>query len=150
MARSLVPLMRLRSTLRSYSPTPAAPSSSRLFCTKSTPRGRCFLAVAPPTVPEFHSSSYFESEDNVFIRVLMPGVAEEDVDVHFERNNVVIHGLRKKEAYEEGDTVHVSDFGLRVGAAEHLKLSEMKVVMNNGILKVVIPKAAKGGGGGFF
>lgn len=80
----------------------------------------------------------------------MPGVAEEDVDVHFERNNVVIHGLRKKEAYEEGDTVHVSDFGLRVWAAEHLKLSEMKVVMNNGILKVVIPKAAKGGGGGFF
>jgi len=126
----------------------ALSSSSRRFTTKSVSGARRILAVFPPE--EFRSSSAAESDDKVFLRVLMPGVAREDVDVRVDGNKVVIHGLRRKLPYEETDSDHHCEFGLhRVGLhCRSLNLSDMKAVMKNGILKLVIPKVAEGGGGG--
>lgn len=75
----------------------------------------------------------------------MPGVAREDVDVRVDGNKVVIHGLRRKLPYEETDSDHHCEFGLhRVGLhCRSLNLSDLKAVMKNGILKLVIPKVAE-------
>ncbi|KAH7845929.1 hypothetical protein Vadar_007618 [Vaccinium darrowii] len=107
-ATSIVPI---GSAVKSHSPQEfrsvcsvlyQAPHALLIFLSSGEP-----IPVAQLSLSSlFRSSSAAESDDKVFLRVLMPGVAREDVDVRVDGNKVVINGLRRKQPYEEAHTDH--------------------------------------------
>ncbi|XP_050224595.1 heat shock 22 kDa protein, mitochondrial-like [Mercurialis annua] len=81
-----------------------------------------------------------ETDDALNLRIEMPGLAKEDVNVSMEQNTLVIKGEEPKESGrdEESGKKYCGKFDL---VPEKLyKGGEIKAEMKNGVLKVVVPK----------
>ena len=96
---------------------------------------------------DFHPSlDVSETEEAIQIRVDLPGIKPEEVDVEVRNNVLQITGERKEEREEKGKTWHRTE--RRVGRfARSLALpcavEEEKVIAecSNGVLNILLPKA---------
>ena len=80
-----------------------------------------------------------EGKDALFLRMDMPGLGKEDVNVSVEQNTLIIKGQGGKESEDDESGRKYSS---RIDLPDQLyKLDEIKAEMKNGVLKVVIPKA---------
>ncbi|KAL3652324.1 hypothetical protein CASFOL_002005 [Castilleja foliolosa] len=79
-----------------------------------------------------------ETSEGLHLRMDMPGLGKEDVNVSVEHNTLVIKGEGNKEFEEaEGGRRYSS----RIDLPERLyKANEIKAEMKNGVLKVFVPK----------
>ncbi|KAJ9678967.1 hypothetical protein PVL29_021012 [Vitis rotundifolia] len=79
-----------------------------------------------------------ETDDALHLRVDMPGLSKEDVKVNVEQNTLTIQGEEKNETEDEESRRRYSS---RIDLPEKLyKTGEIKAEMNNGVLKIVVPK----------
>lgn len=88
----------------------------------------------------------FHTGDRLVIRMDLPGVAPDDVDVTVQENNLLINGSRKFPY--EADTVRFvrrgtfyGDFTQRVALGKGLDPENISARFDNGILEVAIPYA---------
>lgn len=79
-----------------------------------------------------------ETADGLHLRVDMPGLGKEDVNVSVEQNTLVIKGEGKKE-FEDDEAGR--RFSSRLDLPEKTyKTDGIKAEMKNGVLKVFLPK----------
>jgi HSP20 family protein len=88
----------------------------------------------------------FHTEDKLVIRMDLPGVALDDVDVTMQENVLVINGARKFPY--EGDEVRFlrrgtfyGDFAQRVQLGKGLDVDKISARFDNGVLELTIPYA---------
>lgn len=88
------------------------------------------------------------TKDDLNLRVIVPGVRQDDVEVTVQGNQLFIRGERKAPEYTEKASAFYS--GLVYGRFERvldlpngLELNKMQVHLHDGILDIWIPKAAE-------
>ncbi|KAI3458302.1 hypothetical protein Pfo_014965 [Paulownia fortunei] len=79
-----------------------------------------------------------ETADGLLLRMDMPGLGKEDVNVSVEQNTLIIKGEGKKE-FEDDETGR--RYTSRIDLPDKLyKTNAIKAEMKNGVLKVFLPK----------
>jgi HSP20 family protein len=78
----------------------------------------------------------------------LPGVRKEDIKIAFEKGLLIISGERKAAAVPEGSTWHRNEipsgtFSRSIELAHEVNAEAIAAEMENGILKIVVPKAEK-------
>jgi HSP20 family protein len=84
----------------------------------------------------------WEDEQNVFVEMDAPGVAEADIDVTFHHGELVIVGERKAEQRANGhDTRRYGRFGQRITLSVPVDVDKVSAKLANGVLAVTLPKS---------
>lgn len=100
------------------------------------------LAWSPPI-------EVFSRDGDLVVRAELPGIdPEKDVDISVEGGALSISGERRQESRENGDGYYRSEatygaFRRRVPLPEGVKPEDVTASYDNGILEVVVPKAAE-------
>lgn len=88
----------------------------------------------------------YEDTDNVYLTAELPGMEAKDVDIYAEPESINIKGERKIES--EGDNVRYhrrerqgGSFSKRITLQTRIATDKVSAGMNNGVLKVTLPKA---------
>lgn len=88
------------------------------------------------------------TKDDLNLRLIVPGVTQDDLEVTIQGNQLLIRGERKAPEYTEKEGAFYS--GLAYGRFERfvdlpngLELDKMRVHLHDGILDIWIPKAAE-------
>jgi HSP20 family protein len=118
---------------------------NRLFTRTGWDGGRELLTTA-----DWMPSCNVSEDDKEFrIRVELPDVRKEDVQVKLENGTLIIEGERKEEKEEKGVKVHRREmsygkFIRRFTMLDEVDASKIKATYDNGILMVTIPKSRIG------
>ena len=88
----------------------------------------------------------FSDGDDIIILADMPGVAEQDVDIMLEKDVLTINGYVSGGGTPEGyELAHgeygVGDFQRRFTLPDEIDRDGVEASLNNGVLRVVLPKA---------
>ena len=96
------------------------------------------------------ASDVVETENEIRVTVEMPGIRPEDLSVDLENNVLTIRGEKQEERKEgeEGSTWHLSErrygsFSRSFVLPRDVDQEGIRADFENGILKVVVPKAEK-------
>ncbi|MBI4734132.1 MAG: Hsp20/alpha crystallin family protein [Rubrobacteridae bacterium] len=105
--------------------------------------------VRPGVVSEFRwmpDVDVFEKEDKIMVRVDLPEIKAEDVDVSIIDNSLIIKGERKHTEEVKGEDYYMTE--RRFGAFERaidlpapVKPEEVHAMYRDGVLEVTLPKA---------
>ena len=126
-------------------PAQSNPSTqSTLTTTQSSnnPQSWQSLFRAPRLDLSEHNNSYL-------IKVDLPGISKEKVDIHVEEGNILsISGERKEEKEEKGEQFYRKErsygkFERRVRLPADAQLGDAKASMADGVLKLEVPKVVK-------
>ena len=102
------------------------------------------------TAPLWTSSGYsvptdvFHMEDQLVIRMDLPGIAADDVDVTVQENTLIVNGKRSF-PYEAGQVrfmrrgIFYGDFTQRVTLGKGLDVEKISAHYDNGVLELTIP-----------
>jgi len=89
----------------------------------------------------------FEGEDGLVLHADLPGVTAESLDLQVQDNKLTLFG--RVEQYVSDDAValhreyHVGDFLRSFILSDEVDHEKITATLNNGVLKVTLPKAAK-------
>ncbi|HVU27726.1 MAG TPA: Hsp20/alpha crystallin family protein [Verrucomicrobiae bacterium] len=86
-----------------------------------------------------------EDKDNYTVRVELPGLKREDIDVSLQDGALVISGERNEEKVSEGTEIHQRErfygkFQRVLSLAEPVKADKVKADYKDGVLTVTLPK----------
>jgi len=87
-----------------------------------------------------------EDKDNYRVRVELPGLQRENIDVSLNDGALVITGERKAEAPEEGTVIHRQErhfgkFSRALTLPSAVAADKVKAAFRDGVLTVTLPKA---------
>ena len=94
-------------------------------------------------VPEIDVS---ETEGEVVVRCELPGVEPRDVDINVSGDVLTIRGEKKVSEEEQKENLMERDWGRfsrSVMLPQHVQPEKVAAHYKNGILKIVLPKAAE-------
>ena len=99
--------------------------------------------VVAPILPKV---DVYETDDKVIVEAEIPGVKKEDIDVKVKDNNVIIRGEIKREEEKQDKNFFRAErfygkFERVIPLFVEVKPEEAKAKIENGILKLEIPKA---------
>jgi len=86
-----------------------------------------------------------DREDEVLVKVEIPGMEKDAIDVSISDDVVTIKGETREETEEKGEIyrseIHRGSFARRVRMPCTVKGEEAKANFNNGVLEITVPKA---------
>lgn len=87
-----------------------------------------------------------EDKDNFSVRVELPGLKREDIEVALNDGELTISGERKAETVSEGTEVHRREriygkFSRTLTLPSAIKSDQVKAAYKDGILTITLPKA---------
>ncbi|XVF13367.1 hypothetical protein REPUB_Repub08aG0202400 [Reevesia pubescens] len=92
--------------------------------------------LSSPNVSSRRGWDVREDNNALYLRIEMPGLSKEDVNISVDQNTLIIQGEGGKEDEESGRR-----YSSRLDLPPSLyKVDEIKAEMKNGVLKVVVPK----------
>ena len=91
------------------------------------------------------SLDIFEDKDHVFVKIELPGMKKEEIDISLQNGMLIISGERKKESeIHEGETFRSERFFGRfhrtVSLPTEVDATQVKASYKDGILTVELPK----------
>jgi HSP20 family protein len=103
------------------------------------------IAATPTWAPRIDA---FDRETELFIRVELPGVKPEDVEITLEDRTLTISGKRQFEETAEAGRYHrreifTGEFKRTLVLPEGLNAEEITAKAENGMLGVIIPRRAE-------
>lgn len=105
-----------------------------------------FLTDVLPTRSPFPAVDIAEQDNETVVIAELPGVRKEDVKITFENDVLTISGERKP--YEIPDKarillhkVRVRNFSRSIEFGHDVDMNKISAELNNGILRVVLPKS---------
>ncbi len=89
-----------------------------------------------------------ESEDALEVKVDLPGIKPEDVDISVTDNRLTIQGERKEEKETKDKTVHrverrYGSFLRSIGLPPGAEPDKVSAESDNGVITITVPKAAE-------
>ncbi len=98
-----------------------------------------YFAMAPPV-------DIKETDNDVTVRVDLPGVAANEVDIQLNGNQLTIRGEKKDEKEEKGETYHRVErrsgrFSRTMTMPCAVQEDKIEATMKDGTLNVVLPKS---------
>ncbi len=105
--------------------------------TTGKPRRERFELVPPMDV--------YDAGDKIVIKVELPGVRKEDVEVTVKGRDLVIKGEKKREEEHRDENYYYTErvygkFVRSVTLPVDVKIDEIKAVFKNGVLEIELPK----------
>ena len=87
-----------------------------------------------------------ENSEDYVMKLDLPGLSQEQVDVHFANNVLTVQGATAEESKSETDRWHVVErsrgsFARSVKFPVNVDPTRVKAAMKNGVLTIVVPKA---------
>jgi HSP20 family protein len=106
------------------------------------------LLYARPYASATAAIDWVETPTSHVIRINVPGLSKDDVNVQVEDGNVLsVRGAAKEKGKEESEETvwHVAErgkpeFAREVVLPEHVKVEQIRASVENGVLTVVVPK----------
>jgi HSP20 family protein len=106
------------------------------------------LLYARPYASATAAMDWVETPTSHVIRINVPGLSKDDVNVQVEDGNVLsVRGAAKEKGKEESEETvwHVAErgkpeFAREVVLPEHVKVEQIRASVENGVLTVVVPK----------
>jgi HSP20 family protein len=106
------------------------------------------LLYARPYASATAAMDWVETPTSHVIRINVPGLSKDDVNVQVEDGNVLsVRGAAKEKGKEESEETvwHVAErgkpeFAREVVLPEHVKVEQIRAGVENGVLTVVVPK----------
>jgi HSP20 family protein len=90
----------------------------------------------------------YETEDGLVLHADLPGVSIKTLELQVQDNKLTLFGRVSLAVPAEARTIHqeyaVGDFLRSFILSDEVDHEQISATMNNGVLKVVLPKAAKG------
>ncbi len=82
-------------------------------------------------------------EDKVLVKIAMPGIKKEDINLHFEKDVLTIK-TKEKDLYSEEETVLHSEFEVNAleksyQLANNIDIEKIDAKLDNGILTLTLP-----------
>jgi HSP20 family protein len=89
-----------------------------------------------------------EHDKDFLLNVELPGMDEKDIDIQFADGTLILRGERKEEREEAKGDQRYSErmygrFERHIPLGVEIELAEAKATLKNGLLTVVLPKAAQ-------
>ena len=89
----------------------------------------------------------YEKDNAILVRCEMPGVAQDQVDIHLDQDQLEIVG-RQKSAAPDGDELLLGEYGTGVfrrkfSIPQLIDRERIQARLRNGILDIELPKAAQ-------
>ena len=99
------------------------------------------MGLAPPL-------DVSETEENVLVKVEVPGIEPKDIDISISGDTLTIKGEKKSEKEEKGKNYHFIErgygsFSRSVGLPASVKFEQVKAEYKKGILEITLPKSEK-------
>lgn len=123
--------------------TPSRPDASRpneTLTDAAAPNWRIFMrtpAWRPPT-------DMYETEDQLVVRVEIPGMREEGFFIELNGASLVIRGTRQdiaeRRAYHQME-IRFGEFSIELELPHPVEADQVKAVYTDGFLRVLLPKA---------
>jgi HSP20 family protein len=113
------------------------------------PRRRLLLPELRKAEGWIPDMDVFERNGNTVVRVDLPGMKREDVQVTVEKDMLLIRGHREEEKEVKEDDYYCSeratgDFSRGISLPEGVTTDQIQATYNDGVLEVVVPKPAAG------
>ncbi|NMB54909.1 MAG: Hsp20/alpha crystallin family protein [Leptolinea sp.] len=99
----------------------------------------------------YHSNLYrppvdvVESPEDFLVRIEIAGVEEKDFSIDFDRNRLLVSGIRhdpyKNRSFHQME-IHFGEFQIEILINQPINRDEIKAEYRNGFLEVSLPKAA--------
>jgi HSP20 family molecular chaperone IbpA len=93
------------------------------------------------------SIDIYESDDGLVLLADLPGVALDTLELQVQNNKLTLFGRVKKPVGEDAELrhceYHEGDFLRSFILSDEVDYDRIKATLNNGVLKVVLPKAQK-------
>jgi HSP20 family protein len=91
----------------------------------------------------------FERDNELVLRVDLPGLTRDDINIELADDSLTIEGERKNEHEETGEGYYRSErsygqFYRRIPMPEGVKAEDAKASFSNGVLEVTMPAARRG------
>ena len=109
--------------------------------------------VSESGVPSLHAGVFpsinlTEDQNHYYIRAELPGISADELDIHATGNNLSISGERKIETENDNVRYHRKEreagkFSRAINLPGDIDSDGVSASLNNGILKVSVPKAEK-------
>jgi len=98
-------------------------------------------SLAPPV-------DIYEDEHNITLKIEVPGIDEEDIDVRIEGNTLTVHGERKLEKEEKEENFrrverHYGSFTRSFTLPGSVDPGQVSADYDKGVLKIKLPKRAE-------
>ena len=103
------------------------------------------FAAAPPAAMS-PSLDVVENAESYRLKLDLPGMSQENVNVQFADNVLTVQGERREESVRDEDRRHIVErsagaFARSVKFPTNVDPTRVKAVMKNGVLTVTIPKS---------
>src|SRR6202167_1190972 len=118
---------------------------NRLFRESNSPEGPeealTTTTLAPPV-------DIYEDEHNIVLKIEVPGIDEEDIDVRIQDNTLTVHGERKIEKEEKEENFRrverqYGSFTRTFTLPTTVDSEKVSATYEQGVLKVALPKKAE-------
>ncbi len=109
------------------------------------PQGYMFNPSPNPWNPP---TDVFETEDQILIKLEVPGVKQEDLEITLEANLLCVRGRRRRDPEEKGVTYQLVEipygpFERTFDLPARLSLQDIKADYRDGFLRVTVPKSTE-------
>jgi len=89
-----------------------------------------------------------EDEKEIVLKVELPGMEQQDIDVHLEENQLTIKGEKKFKVEEKGENyirqeITYGTFYRAFSVTSPIQEGNIKATYKNGILEILLPKEEK-------
>ena len=97
-------------------------------------------------IPDTPAIDLIDTRDNVMVKVELPGIQKEDVEISLKDDHLTIRGEKKQEKEEKGKNRYYVErtygsFARTITLPTKVKADKVKAAYKDGILEIELPKA---------
>ena len=115
------------------------------YFVRPTARGKPAVSDAPFPRWGLLAAEAWETAHAVIVRLELPGLKKEDLDVSIDRGSLRVRGDRPSTAVREGRTYHLMErafgrFERTIGLPDDIDTKRAELAYEDGVLTVIVPK----------
>ncbi len=104
-----------------------------------------FLGEMPSRTPQLPQLHVTENENAILVTAEVPGISQENLEIHLENKTLILKGERKRETEEKEGTWHrversFGSFKRAISLSSEVDASKVEAVYKDGVLHISLPR----------